>query len=97
MFWTMFENKLRPLKFYDRAGSAPGSQPSRPSRGAKFTVWIQNAKYELQAAVEAQVQKRLSPMGDVHLENERQIRPLTKLPPERQPAAWQLAVETAPG
>jgi len=43
------------------------------------------------------VMTNLSPMGDKLLPaNERQIRPLTKLPPEQQQAVWEKVLEAAP-
>lgn len=35
-------------------------------------------------------------MGDIHPTTERQVRPLARLEPQQQFAAWQNAVETAP-
>lgn len=44
----------------------------------------------------ASVVNNLSPMGDILPTTERQARPLTTLPDELVPVAWQQAVETAP-
>lgn len=44
----------------------------------------------------AEVVERVSPMGDIVPTSERQARPLTRLPADEQPIAWQRAVETAP-
>lgn len=51
--------------------------------------------YQLISAAQATL--RLSTAVDVKPSNERQARPLTALPPEQQPQAWERAVEIAEG
>lgn len=50
--------------------------------------------YRLMEASE--VMARLSPIGDKVPQNEAQARELANLPPEAQPTAWAVAIETAP-
>lgn len=58
--------------------------------------WGLSRAYAYRLVGAADVLDNLSPMGDILPENERQIRPLTRLEPEQQREAWSKAVETAP-
>lgn len=55
--------------------------------------WKKSQAYRLMNA--AEVTDRISPIGDNAPTNEAQVRPLTKLDPKEQPAAWQRATEAA--
>lgn len=44
----------------------------------------------------AEIERNISPMGEIDFVPERQLRPLAALPPETQRTVWQQAVETAP-
>jgi hypothetical protein len=60
--------------------------------------WDFNRAHAYRLIDSASVVDSVSPMGDKKPENERQVRPLTKLrnDPEKQKEAWQLAIATAP-
>ena len=58
--------------------------------------WDFGRAYAYRLIGSASVVDSVSPMGDKKPENERQVRPLTKLDPEKQREAWQRAVDTAP-
>lgn len=59
--------------------------------------WNMSKAFAFRQIAAAKVAQNLSPIGDTIPKTESQARPLTKLPPEKQPEAWEKAVEKAGG
>ena len=86
--------RVRLLELYEREGwRALGYGNWRDCVTVEFD---QSQSYLYRQLEAAQVERNISPIGEIGIFLESHARPLTSLEPEQQREAWALAVETAP-